>query len=222
MNRLIRVLIVDDDELMLSGLELIVQYEENMKVSGTARNGLQALDLIKQDKPDIVLLDLEMPVMNGLDCIVEIRKLHADLPILVLSSFGDDNHVYQGLAYGANGYVLKGTVFDKLGPIIRDVMNDQFVLSAEVGRRLAQFVMTRSDQTRKQSIARYLGQSTLFTKHEQDLIQLLLTGLTNKEIAEELFFSVGTIKHKLTVIYEKIGVTSREDAIRYFEERSMP
>lgn len=221
MNKSIHVLIVEDDELLLSGLELIVQHEEDMAVTGTARNGVQALELIKSNKPDIVLLDLEMPVMNGIACILEIRKLHTDLPVLILSSFSDDEYIYQGLAYGANGYLLKGNNFESLGQTIRDVINDRFVLDAEIGRRVAQFVLSRSDHMKKQSITRYFEQNNIYTKQEQEIIQLLLARLPNKDIAEQLFFSTGTIKNKLTVIYEKIGVSNREEAIRYFETKAL-
>lgn len=221
MNRLIRVLIVEDDELLLSGLEMIVDNEENMRVTGTAQNGLQALDIIKQSKPDIVLLDLEMPVMNGIECIMEIRKLYADLPVLILSSFSEDEYIYQGLAYGANGYLLKGSNFDSVVQTIRDVINHRFVLDADVGRRVAQFVFTRSDHIKKQSITRFFAQNNRFTQQEQEIIHLLLDRLPTKDIAEQLFFSAGTIKNKLTVIYEKMGVSSREEAIRYLETETL-
>lgn len=221
MNRLIRVLIAEDDELLLSGLELIIQNEEGMKVTGAAGNGVQALEMIRQNKPDIVLLDLEMPVMNGIECIVEIRKLHADLPVLILSSFSDDEYIYQGLAYGANGYLLKGSNFDSLAQTIRDVINDRFVLAAEVGRRVAQFVLSRSEHMKQQSVARYFERNDIYTKQEQEIILLLLARLPNKAIAGQLFFSEGTVKNKLTVIYEKIGVSNREEAIRYFETQAL-
>jgi len=213
----LRVFVVEDDSLYRSGLEMVIQAEADMRVVGSAGNGSEALTGLQQVRPDIVILDLQMPGMDGIACIKEIRRLYADLPILILTTFNEEEYIFQGMAYGANGYLLKTLEFEKLVQTIRDAANHQFVMPAEVTAKVARYVLNQGGYLKQKGLARFFEQNPHYTLQERKMIQLLLDRLSNREIAGKLHLTEGTIKNKLTVIYEKLGVQNRPDAIRWLD-----
>jgi DNA-binding NarL/FixJ family response regulator len=219
MSNTLKVLIVEDDALLRNGLELVISSEENMEVCGVAQNGLKALQSLEASRPDLVLMDVQMPEMDGLTCIREIRKRDAVLPILILTTFNEEEYIFQGLADGANGYILKGLDFEKLIQAIRDTVNGQFVLPAEVATKVAQYATTNSHFMKEQRLKQFFETDSQFSKSERPIISLLLKRFSNKEIADSLFLTEGTVKNKLSIIYNKLGVQNRQDAIRILEDR---
>lgn len=213
----LNVLIVEDDPLLRSGLAVIVDAEEDMRVCGLAGNGLEALERLERTAPDIVLLDLQMPEMDGLTCIREIRGRRADLPILILTTFNEEEYIFRGLAAGANGYVIKGLDFERLTREIRDAARGRFVMPAEVAAKVASFAMADDSYLKQRGLQRFLERSGAFTAKEREIVALLFRRYSNKEIAERLFLSEGTIKNNLTVIYGKLGVGSWQEAIHRLE-----
>lgn len=213
----INVLIVEDDLLLLTGMEVIIQGEADMQVVGKAENGAEALALIQQRKPDIVLMDIQMPIMDGITCIKEIRKLYTDLPILILTTFNEEEYIFQGLTYGANGYLLKGIDFAKLVQTIRDAINGQYVLPAEVAAKVAQYAIHNTSFMKEQGLRRFFQETNLFTPKEQQIIEMLLNRHSNREIADKLFLSEGTIKNNVSVIYGKLGVKNWVEALELLE-----
>lgn len=214
---MINILIVEDDLLLQASMEIIFQEEEDMNVIGKAENGAVALELIKQRKPDIVLMDLQMPVMDGITCIKEIRKLYTDLPILILTTFNEEEYIFQGLSCGANGYLLKWVDLKKLVQTIRDAMNNQYVLPAEVAAKVAQYAINNTTFMKEQGLRRFFQQNERFTIKEQQIISMLLNRHSNKEIADKLFLSEGTIKNNVSVIYGKLGVNNWQEALHTLE-----
>ncbi len=213
----LRVLIAEDDSLYRSGLELVLAAEEDMCVVGSVGNGVEALELLRHVKPDIVILDLKMPEMDGISCIKAIRKQHADLPILILTTFNEEEYIFEGMAYGANGYLLKNLEFDTLANTIRDAANHQFVMPAAVTAKIAQYVLNQGGFRQQKGLARLFEHNPYYTEQEQQIIPMLLARLSNREIADKMHLTEGTVKNKLTVIYEKLGVQNRPDAIRMLE-----
>ncbi len=217
----IQVLIVEDDELLRSGMQLVIDGEEDMQVCGLAGNGKEALACIKENRPDLVLLDLQMPVMDGIACMKEIRRTDQDLTVLILTTFNEEDYIFEALACGANGYLLKGIDFGKLVATMREAMNKQYVLPAEVAAKVASYAMGDRTYKQEKGLQRYFEQATPFTKKEQQILVLLLKRLTNKEIADRLFLSEGTIKNNLTVIYGKLGVASWQEAVQELERLAL-
>lgn len=217
MNQL-NVMIVEDDELLRDGLEVVINGEADMAVAGTAGNGLEALAAISRNRPDIVLIDLQMPVMDGIACIREIRKTDKDLPILILTTFNEEQYILQALAYGANGYVLKGLEFAKLVQTVRDAAAGHYILPAAVAASIARYAMNNAPLIKEQRLADVLENSGTFSRKEREILQLLFNKLSNKVISEKLFISEGTIKNHLTVIYEKLNVQNRQQAIQRLEK----
>ena len=215
-NSIWNVLVVDDNELVRSSLELIIDAEVDLNVCATVSNGVEALEWIARQKPDIVLLDMQMPEMDGLECIARIRELDADLPILILTTFDEKEYIINGLASGANGYLLKGMEFEKLIQSIHDVIKRQFVLPAQIAAKLSQYLLEplQVGESHSATVAAVQFPPNVFTKKEQEILLLLKARLPNREIAEQLHISDGTLRNHLTNIFEKLEVSNRHDAVR--------
>jgi DNA-binding NarL/FixJ family response regulator len=136
----IKVLIVDDERLIRNSLELVINAEVDMEVVATSQNGLEAVKNTAQYKPDVVLMDIQMPVMDGIAAIKKIREQDAKVIILILTTFNEDKYVIEGLANGANGFLLKRAQFTQLLQSIRDAMKGQYFLPIEVAARLVTFL----------------------------------------------------------------------------------
>lgn len=213
------VLIVEDNALLRGGLQLAIDSEEDLRVVGTAADGLEALECWEQLQPDIILMDVQMPKMDGIACIKEIRKRDDRVKIVILTTFNEEEYIFEGLASGANGYLLKSLDIDKLIRTIRDAANDAFVLPAEVAAKVARYAVNNSQSARQQQMMdRFMTHDTLFTHKERQMISLLMLKLSNKEIAAKLSLTEGTVKNKLTVIYDKLNANSRYDAARLLNE----
>jgi DNA-binding NarL/FixJ family response regulator len=210
----IRILIVDDEELVLSSIEYMFHQLDDMRVAATARNGQEALQQLEHQAVDMLLLDMQMPVMDGLSLIRHIRATGSQLPILVLTTFQEKEAIVQALASGANGYLLKGVETDKLLQSIRDVLNHQFILPTPIAAKLSQYLLETAAGTANLASSAYRFPTNMFTKKEQEILLLLSSRVRNKEIARQCHISEGTLANYLTIIFTKLDVKNRYDAIQ--------
>jgi DNA-binding NarL/FixJ family response regulator len=208
----LKVMIVDDEKSVRTGLEIIINAEPDMFVSAIALNGRSALDTLSRHTPDMILIDIQMPVMDGLECIPLIRERHPELPILILTTFNESDYIIRGLALGAGGYVIKGKQIDRLTQNIRDVYQDRFVLPVAVARKLSEYIFNKPELLPQRAASEYRFPPGLFTKKEQDLLLLLQTNIELKEIATRCAISEGTMRNYMTKIYRKLHVANRKDA----------
>lgn len=218
-SNILNILIVEDNALLRSGLQLAIEGEDDMSVAGTAANGLEALSCLERYRPDIILMDVQMPQMDGIVCIKEIRKRDDKVRIIILTTFNEEEYIFKGLANGANGYLLKSLDIDRLIQNIRNAAKNEFVLPAEVAAKVARYAVKESQFGKQQRMNKFMAHDSLFNEKERQMISLLLLKLPNKEIAASLNLTEGTVKNKLTVIYNKLGAYSRQDAIRLLETR---
>lgn len=207
-----KVFIADDDEFFLGAIGLIISGEEDMEVAGTARNGVEALRKIRELGPDIVLMDIKMPKMNGIETIRHLRRYHPDMLIIILTTFNEEEYIIEGLANGANGYLVKGIDIRKLLSTIRDISKGEFLLPVEVATKLAKFTLRQMGKDIKALPDRLTAGNT-FTNKEYEVMKLLSQRYSHKEIARKLFISEGTLRNYLSIIYEKLGVRNRNEAI---------
>ncbi|MDF2650510.1 MAG: DNA-binding response regulator [Paenibacillus sp.] len=211
-----KVFIADDEILIRTGLEIVINAEEDMEVVGTAMNGSEALEKIIELHPDIILMDVRMPEMDGIQCAKKVKEHFPEALILILTTYNEEEYIIEGLANGASGYLLKGIDFPKLIETIRDALNGHFFLPREVSLKLAKYLKaTKVDKDERLSS---ILSNKDFTKKEREIIVYLANRLSNKEIAEKLFVSEGTIKNYLTIIYQKLNVSNRYEAIQYLEK----
>ncbi|QFF98088.1 DNA-binding response regulator [Psychrobacillus glaciei] len=210
-----KILIIDDEELICNALQLVIQEESDMEVVGIGNNGVDALKLLETVLPDLILMDVRMPKMNGIECTKKIKERYPEMLILILTTYNEESFIIDGLAHGANGYLLKGTNFSQLIETIRSTLNGKYILPAEVAIKLSQFLLNT-----KTAAARNLHKLPLslielyaLTKREQDILLLLGNRLSVREIANELYISEGTVKNYLTTVYGKLNVSNRYEAI---------
>ncbi|MFN8412178.1 MAG: response regulator transcription factor [Anaerolineales bacterium] len=197
---MLKVLIVDDHQIVRRGLRMTIDAEKDMKVVGEAENGVQVLKLIKQHAPDVVLMDMQMPEMDGVDALKAVRQTYADLPVLMLTSFADDAHVYSALRAGASGFLLKEMSGDELVDAIRGAAKGKPQLHPEIAKRL----MARAPMPDDPFAS--------LTERERDALKLLARGLSNKEIALQLNLTEMTVKGYLSDVFMKLGVSDRTQA----------
>jgi NarL family two-component system response regulator LiaR len=201
----IKLLICDDQYVVREGLKAIFETDASLQVVGTAADGAEALELLPQLQPDLVLMDLKMPVMNGVQATRHILQKYPDVKILVLTTYDADEWVFDAIRSGAAGYLLKDTQREVLIAAIKDTVAGKTpVDSAVAGKLFAQVVRGAPG-----------SQSTLIdamTEREKDILRLLGAGLSNAEIAERLYFSEGTVRNYISSILDKLGVADRTQA----------
>lgn len=217
---MLRVLIADDQSLMRDGLQTILQLEEDIEVIATAENGEEACRLAEALHPDLVLMDIRMPVMNGIEAVKQIRKSLPNTKVLMLTTFDEDQYIIEALANGATGFLLKDIPTDKLLEAVRDAARGNMMLPAAIAAKLASRLTAASDQPpgfrqdRKPSDVK-------FTDREMSIIALMTEGRTNREIAGLLFMSEGTVKNYISGIYDKIGTNDRTQAVIWLKKMTV-
>lgn len=200
-----KILLCDDQAVIRDGMEMLLQLEKDFQVVGTAQDGFEAVELAAKKQPDLILMDLKMPGMNGIEATREIRKKYPDMKILVLTTYDDDEWVFDAIRAGASGYLLKDTPRQKIVEAIRGTMDGKsFVDPAVAGKLLNQVA---SNQTQPASILK-----DKLTERELDVLRLLAKGMTNTDIAGTLHLSEGTVRNHVSAILEKLGVSDRTQA----------
>lgn len=206
----ITILIVDDHALLRQGIKKVIDLESDLAVIGEAADGEEAIKLALQLKPDVVLLDVNMPKKNGLEVTKELRQLAPDVKIVLLTIHDDENYVIEVVKAGATGYLLKDIEPGMLIKAIRSVYSGESFIYPTFARRL----FYDASNEKKSEISRARGHDTL-TMRELEVLQLIGQGLSNQEMAQRLFLSEKTVKNHLTNIFRKIGVSDRTQAVIY-------
>ncbi len=201
---LIRVLVVDDHPIVRQGVRSLLSNCPDMTLVGEAADAAQAFDLAQAAQPDVILLDIRMPGLSGLDAVRGLFRLAPAARILMLSSFDDDEYVAQALQAGVHGYILKSASDETLAAAVRAVQRGERALSPAVMNRVVeQYADLSRERTRRE-----LG----LTDDETHMLRLLAAGASNPKMAAELYLSETTVKRKLQDIFEKLGVTTRAQA----------
>jgi DNA-binding NarL/FixJ family response regulator len=205
----INVLIVDDDELLRENLKLILDLEDDINVISDCKDGDEAYKaVINHPEIDVILMDIEMPVCNGIIAIKKILELKPKMKILVLTTFDDEEYIYQSLKRGAKGYVLKNSYPDKIISAIKTVFNDDFLISYDAANKIPHLLFRPSEIP----FYKYSLSDT-----EIEIIKKISMGMTNKEIAGSMFLTEGTVKNKISAILNKLNLRDRTQiAVFYY------
>lgn len=203
----IKILIADDQTLMRDGLKVILELEENFSIIGTAKNGEEVLDFCKKDSPDLVLMDIRMPKMDGVKCTKILKDLYPEIIVLILTTFNDVEYIVEALNYGAAGYILKDIEGDELVKAINDAYKGSLMLPSSVAKKLVEKLSENiSVKPREKKIL------LDFSEREVEVAKMLSMGFNNRQIASSLFISEGTVKNYISNIYSKLGTSDRTAA----------
>jgi DNA-binding NarL/FixJ family response regulator len=205
----VRVLLCDDQALVRSGFRMVLEAREDMEVVGEAENGADALQLAARCRPDVILMDVRMPVMDGVEATRRLARTGTSARIVILTTFDSDEYVYEALRAGASGFLLKDVQPAQLVDAIRVVARGEALLAPTVTRRLLdRFAHTLPDSSRTSPAA--LAE---LTERELEVLTLLASGLSNAELAERLFVSETTVKTHVSSILRKLGLRDRVQAV---------
>lgn len=203
---MIKLLLADDQDILTEGLKLILGSEEDIEIVGTADNGKKAYELCRIRKPDLVLMDIQMPEVNGVEATAMIKKDFPNIKIIVLTTFNDDEYIYDALKNGASGYLLKDTSTAEILKAVRTVYKGGALIQSEIAVK----VIDKFSQLAQKTEYKYIDPRVeLLTDREIEICRLIAEGKSNKEISEELFLSQGTVKNHITKILLKLDLRDR-------------
>ena len=201
-----RILLVDDQRLMREGLRTLLELEQDFEIVGEAADGQAALEAYARLKPDVVLMDIRMPVMTGVEATRRLRETQPGAKVIILTTFDDDANVFEGLRAGALGYLLKDVSGAELANAVRTVMNGGALMEPSVARRVfAEFA-------RLAPAAQPAALDEPLSDRELDVLRLVAEGLSNKEIGQRLSLAEGTVKNYVTGVLQKIDARDRTQA----------
>lgn len=208
MSEPIRLLLVDDQRLMREGLRTLLEMEPGLEVAGEAENGQLALEAYADLLPDVVLMDVRMPAMDGVEATRRLRQRWPAARVIILTTFDDDEYVFEGLRAGALGYLLKDVSVQELADAIHAVMAGGVLIEPSVARKVvAEFARLAAPAPKaSQDLDEPLSE------REREILRLLAQGMTNREIAQRLYLAEGTVKNYVTNILGKIDARDRTQA----------
>ncbi|HWO75114.1 MAG TPA: response regulator transcription factor [Bacillus sp. (in: firmicutes)] len=201
---MIKLMLVDDHAILRDGLRNLLEVEDDIKVVGEAVSGEDALSKINNCKPDVVLMDINMPNMNGVEVTGLLKKQYPETKVLILTMHSHDEYFMSAIREGADGYLLKDAPFDQVINAIRTVAKGESVIHPSMTKKLLNFHQQK-----------WQKDSTVLTEREKEVLQCLVEGLSNKEIAEKLYISDKTVKIHVSKIFKKLNVKSRSQVVIY-------
>ena len=214
---MIKVLLVDDQTLIRQGIRLLLEIEPDIQVVGQAADGGAALEQVAVLHPDVVLMDVRMPEMDGVAATRAISERFPEVRVIILTTFEDDETVFEGLKAGARGYLLKDISSEEMAQAVRKVAAGEALIQSRItGKVLAEFSRLATATDRQASPKAGAGKEALpvpLTEREQEVLQALARGLSNREIAEQLVITEGTVKNHVSSLIEKMGVRDRTQAV---------
>jgi DNA-binding NarL/FixJ family response regulator len=201
----VKVIICDDQAIVRDGLTMLLKLEADIEVVGIADDGDEAVDMVAKERPDLVLMDLKMPVMNGVEATRQIKDKYPEVKILVLTTYDDDEWVFDAIRAGASGYLLKDTPRGELVKAIRGTVSGKTFLDPSVAGKVLERVSGRETQPATLITSK-------LTDREIEVLHLIAKGLSNADIAKQLFLSEGTVRNYVSAILAKLGVSDRTQA----------
>ena len=204
---MIKVLIADDQELIRESLKIILLSKPDIEVTDAVCDGLEVIRSVREKRPDIILLDIRMPRLDGVSCTKIIKEGYPDIKIIILTTFDDDEYVFNALKYGASGYLLKGISMDSLIEAINTVYQGQAMINPDIASKVLRFFSKLA--VNNETIYVPAENIKMITKNEWTRIREVSKGKSNKEIAKDLSFSEGTVRNYLSNILDKLELRDR-------------
>ena len=200
-----RVIVCDDQATVRDGLVMLLKLEPDIDIVGTAEDGAEAVEMVADEKPDLVLMDLKMPIMNGVEATRQIMMKYPQVKVLVLTTYADDEWLFDAIQAGASGYLLKDTPREELIRAVRGTAAGKTYIDPSIAKKVLDQVSSR--QTQPATLV-----TSKLTEREVEVLRLIATGLSNADIADRLFLSDGTVRNHVSAILTKLGVSDRTQA----------
>jgi DNA-binding NarL/FixJ family response regulator len=214
----LKILLVDDQKIITESLSAyLTNYADDLLIVGIANNGIEAVNMASERRPDIILMDVLMPEMNGIEAVTAIKAKNTDVKIIMLSTYDDDEYVRASILAGASGYLMKDTSPTELISAIRALKNNIIQISPDLAKKIVQQKFNGGEKvlsSKMDNADKNLPELKFLSKREKEVFTLLAMGYDNEKIAEKLFVSVQTIKNYISMIYSKLGVKNRFEIIR--------
>lgn len=204
---MIKVLIADDQALIRDSLKIVLDTNEDIGVTGAVANGLEVIRSVRSQRPDVILMDIRMPEMDGVQCTQIIKENHPEIKIIILTTFDDDEYIFSALKYGASGYLLKGISMEQLIDAIHKVYNGNAMINGDIATK----VLGMFSQMAQNDITINVEEDMVseITDSEWNVIKLITRGMSNKEIATKLCLSEGSVRNYLSSILRKLDLRDR-------------
>lgn len=204
---MIKILIADDQEMIRQSLLITLGNEPDFEVTDAVENGAEAISSVRKNKPDVILMDIKMPEMDGLACTELIKEQYPAIKIIILTAFDDDEYVFNALKYGASGYLLKGIPMKELVDAVRKVYEGAAIINEDIVSKVVSFF----SQMAKSNYVNPMDENSSddLKEAEWKLIALVGSGLSNKEIASQMNLSEGTVRNNLSIILSKLNLRDR-------------
>ncbi len=204
---MIKILIADDQELIRDSLRIVLSGNPDFSVN-TAANGIEVVRAVRRDKPDVILMDIRMPEMDGVQCTQIIKENYPEIKIIILTTFDDDEYIFSALKHGASGYLLKGISADRLIEAIHKVYHGNAMINEDIAGKVVKMF---SQMARENAAVITVDEDYIreITESEWKVIGLVSKGLSNKEIAAELFLTEGSVRNYLSSVLKKLDLRDR-------------
>ncbi|QTL99064.1 response regulator [Iocasia frigidifontis] len=216
---MINTIIVDDQQIVRDGIKMILSLDNKINIIGEAENGKQALEMIPEKIPDVVLMDIRMPVMDGVKATKLIKEKYPDIKIIILTTFNEDEFIFNGLKNGADGYILKDSDSDVLIDVIKTAYKGNVLLNPDVTKKILKSLNNNAHNENED--LKKDNKFQLLTDRELDVAKLVAEGKSNKSISEKLFLTVGTVKNYVTKVLEKLELQNRTELALYINQTNL-
>lgn len=213
----IKIMLVDDQMLLREGLKTIINLQDDMEVICEAENGEVAMRQMRANPADVILMDIRMPVLDGVEATRIIKQKHPATAIIILTTFDDDDYIIDALSYGADGYLLKDIDGLHLVRAVQEAYHGNMMMPARIASKLALRLSGQKTGNLTQA-PESLAHSSILTEREEQIARLLAQNMANRQIARKLFLSEGTVKNYISEIYSKLGTSNRDQAIMLIKQ----
>ena len=203
---MINIILIDDQSIIREGLKMILSLDDEINILAEGENGRDAIKLTNELNPDVILMDIRMPIMNGVDATLEIKSQFPNSKILILTTFNDNDYIFDSLKNGASGYLLKDASPDEIIDAVKTIYKGNLLIHSDVASKLSELLAAPSPTKIQADF-----DLSMLTEREKDVALLIAKGLSNKDISKTLFLSEGTIKNYVTKILDKLEVDNRTE-----------
>jgi DNA-binding NarL/FixJ family response regulator len=220
---MIKVILVDDQKIVREGIKMILSLDEEIVILDEAEHGKHLLEILRKGQvPDVILMDVRMPLMDGVEATKIVKEKYKNIKVIILTTFNEDEYIFEGIKNGADGYILKDAGSDDIIRAIKTACNGNILLDPEVATKIVKaFNSISADKQTPNQLNEYKKKLEILTQREMDVARLVAQGKSNKDICHILFLREGTVKNYLTKIFEKLELTSRTELALFINQTEL-